>query len=38
VLLRAGRANQMTTNIDVFRQYLDGVVATSVTAAIGLHF
>jgi len=38
VLLRAGRANQMTAGIDVFRQYLGGVVATSATAAIGLHF
>ncbi len=38
VLLRAGRANQMTASIDMFRQYLQGVVATSVTAAIGLHF
>lgn len=38
VLLRAGRRYQMTTNIDVFRQYLQGTVATSITEAIGIHF
>jgi hypothetical protein len=37
VLLRAGRHYQLTTNVDVFRQYLDGVVATSATAALAVH-
>jgi len=37
VLLRAGRSNQLTLSTDVFRQYLDGVTATSVTAAFGIH-
>jgi len=37
VLLKAGRRYQLTTSVDVFRQYLDDVVATSVTAAFGIH-
>jgi hypothetical protein len=37
VLLRAGRTNQLTASVDLFRQYLDGLVATSVTAAFGIH-
>ncbi len=38
VLLKAQRSTQMTLSVDVFRQYLQGVVATSATTAIGLHF
>lgn len=37
ILLRAGRDTRMTASIDVFRQYLDGTVATSATTAIGIH-
>jgi len=37
VLIKAGRSIQLTTSMDVFRQYLDGEVATSVTAAFGIH-
>lgn len=37
VLLRAGRQYQVTASTDVFRQYLEGVVATSVTAGFGIH-
>jgi hypothetical protein len=37
VLLKAGRRFQLTSSVDVFRQYLDDVVATSVTAAFGIH-
>lgn len=37
VLLKAGRQTQLTASVDTFRQYLDGMVATSVTAAFGIH-
>lgn len=38
VMLRNGRGNQLTSNIDVIQQYLEGTVVTSVTTAIGVHF
>jgi len=38
VLLKAQRSSQLTLSVDVFRQYLQGVVATSATTAFGLHF
>lgn len=37
-LLRANRSSRMTTSIDLFQYFLQGVVATSATTAICLHF
>lgn len=37
VLLKEARLGKITFSTDVFRQYLDGVVATSVTAGFGIH-
>jgi hypothetical protein len=36
-VLRTARSYRMSVAVEVFRQYLDGMIATSATAGVGLH-